>query len=250
MTFIPLPAPCLDFFAVTDWLTDNTTDILRVLKSRIPSARFLRAQDSQENLQGAPEASVAALESCAVEIEAQLNRIWTEEDQEERTAAKGRAGGPLEGPPGRLWGLTLSGGATTALFSASNMSVLFKETSPIDGDQEVSAGGPQKWQQEAPAVQQGGEGVPLGWISAECEGAMTLGAARNISGETGIYKNLCKEMEINECCKGLHSRAPLFQICKRIVVFSSFDGFVVHYAAVYTHHSMPFAHKWNALSHF
>ncbi|CDJ43173.1 elongation factor Tu GTP-binding domain-containing protein, putative, partial [Eimeria tenella] len=166
---------------VTDWLTDNATDILRVLKSRIPSGRFLRAQDSQENLQGSPEASAAALESCAVEIEAQLNRHWTEKDQGERAAAKGKAGGP-EGPPGRLWGLTLSGGATTALFSASNMNVLFKEASPNDGDQEVSAGGPEKWQQEAPAVQQGGEGAPLGWISADCGSAVTLGAAKNISG--------------------------------------------------------------------
>lgn len=234
---------------MTDWLTDNATDILRVLKSRIPSGRFLRAQDSQENLQGSPEASAAALESCAVEIEAQLNRHWTEKDQGERAAAKGKAGGP-EGPPGRLWGLTLSGGATTALFSASNMNVLFKEASPNDGDQEVSAGGPEKWQQEAPAVQQGGEGAPLGWISADCGSAVTLGAAKNISGESETYKGLCKEMEVNECCKGLHSRTSLFQICRRIVMFTSFDGFVVHYCAVYKHHSMHFPHPLNPLSPF
>ncbi|KAL8273508.1 hypothetical protein Esti_002574 [Eimeria stiedai] len=169
--------------AVTDWLTENGRELGSVIKSRAPSPRFLSQQGplggppSSQRDAGAPDRHSLLLR-CLSGLEAEFCRVWKETGQQGKEGGspcgpKGKGGPPPGGgPPGRLWGLALSGGACCALVASHSLTVLYPAGVP---------GSPSRAQGDPDG------GPPSGWTFMAGARDAGLAAACSIPG-----KPLCK----------------------------------------------------------
>lgn len=172
---------CRSVSAATEWLTDNARDIVGLVKSRAPSARFLPPQESlgaPGGPEGPPGDRNSLLARCLSGLEGEFNRVWREADHRGKGGApKGKAAGAPEGAPGRLWGLSLSGGACTTLLASHTLTVLCPSGALPEAEGTGALGGPLG----APHGDDG-DAAPPGWMSVSLAREMTLGAANNITG--------------------------------------------------------------------
>ncbi|KAL8424877.1 hypothetical protein Efla_002996 [Eimeria flavescens] len=171
--------------AATEWLAENARELGALIKSRAPSPRFLT---QQEALEAPPHPGESAREGashrdnlllrCLQGVEAQFCRAWQGTDKQEKegppsssvSSLRGKGGGE-GGPPGRLWGLALRGGACCALVASHTLTVLYPSGAP----QCLLGGPPQETEEQE-------EGAPQGWASMAGAREAGLAAACNILG--------------------------------------------------------------------